>query len=64
MEIDVLQHIKNLGGLKCALFTSCTVRKNKFTAICTGVCKSCREVAVRQIGLQTIWKTHTDKETT
>ena len=48
MEIDVLQHVKDLGKLKCALFTSSTVRKNKLTAIYTeGVCKSCREVAER-----------------
>ena len=48
MEIDVLQHIKDLGKLKSALFTSCTVRKNKLTAIFTeSVCKSCREVAER-----------------
>ena len=48
MEIDVLQHIKDLGKLKCALFTPSTVRKNKLTAIFTeGVCKSCREVAER-----------------
>ena len=48
MEIDVLQHIKDLVKLKCALFTSSTVRKNKLTAIHTeGVCKSCREVAER-----------------
>ena len=48
MEIDVLQHIKDLGKIKCALLTSCTVRKNKLTAIYTeGVCKSCREVPER-----------------
>ena len=48
MEIDVLQHIKDLGKIKCVLFTSCTVRKNKLTAIYTeGVCNSCREAAER-----------------
>ena len=63
MEIDVFQHIKDLGKLKSALFTSSTVRKNKLTAIFTeSFCKSCREVAERQIGLQKIWKTQTDKE--
>ena len=40
--------MKDLGKLKCALFTSCTVRKNKLTAIYTeGVGKSCREAAER-----------------
>ena len=64
MEIDVLQHIKDLGKLKCALFTSCTVRKNKLTAIYTeGVGKSWREAAERgKLVLQKKWKTQTDKE--